>query len=86
LHSVNPNNHTDERKSSQLKPGQQMKHIRNLASLAAILVITSSMSGCLESSDITIFEPGVYQGATDPLIGSSDSAALEARFDKQKDR
>ena len=63
-----------------------MKHIKNLASLAAILVITSSMSGCLESSDITIFEPGVYQGAKDPLIGSSDSAALEARFDKQKDR
>ena len=63
-----------------------MKHIKTLVSLAAILVIAGSMSGCLESSDITIFEPGVYQGASDPLIGSSDSAALEARFNNQRDR
>jgi hypothetical protein len=63
-----------------------MKHIKTLVSLATILVITGSMSGCLESSDITIFEPGVYQGASDPLIGSTDSTTLEARFNNQRDR
>ena len=63
-----------------------MKNLKALLSLTAILVFTGSLSGCLESSEITIFEPGVYKGADDPLIGSSDSAALEARFNSQRDR
>jgi hypothetical protein len=63
-----------------------MKHIKTLVSLTAILVITGSISGCLESPEITIFEPGVYQGASDPLVGSVDNAALEARFNNQRDR
>ena len=50
------------------------------------VVLSGALSGCLESADTINFQPGVYQGAPDPLIGSSDAAALEARFSGQTDR
>jgi hypothetical protein len=59
---------------------------RSLIHWSGILILASLLSGCLESTDITIFEPGVYKGASDPLIGSSDAAALESRFANQLDR
>ncbi len=50
------------------------------------IVAAISLSGCLESTDTKCYQPGVYQGAADPLIGNSDTAALEARFKGQTDR
>ena len=55
-------------------------------SSVAVIAVALTLSGCLESTDVTFFEPGVYQGAADPLIGNSDEAALRARFAGQTDR
>jgi len=63
-----------------------MKTLKQVSSLVGVFIMISALSGCLESTDVTIFEPGVYQGAVDPLIGSTDAAALQSRFQKQMDR
>lgn len=63
-----------------------MKLLKQLIPLLIILFLSGSLSSCLESTDVTFFEPGVYQGASDPLVGNSDAAALEARFANQMDR
>ena len=65
---------------------RKMKGWRRALSLAGAGVVAVALSGCLESADTTCFRPGVYQGAADPLIGNSDAAALEARFQGQTDR
>jgi hypothetical protein len=62
------------------------KSKKRLTALAGIVILCSGLTGCLESSDVIMFKPGVYQGAKDPLIGSSDAAALESRFANQMDR
>ncbi len=58
----------------------------NRISVLGIIAVVLTLSGCLESTDVTFFEPGVYQGAADPLIGNSDEAALRIRFAGQTDR
>ena len=63
-----------------------MKTLHRLFSLAGVIALLIPLSGCLESTDTTCFQPGVYQGAADPLIGNSDEAALAARFKGQMDR
>lgn len=58
-----------------------------LAHAARALVLAgaaAALTGCLESADTINFQPGVYQGAPDPLV--SDAAALESRFQGQTDR
>jgi len=63
-----------------------MNTLKRSFSLIGVFILMLTLSGCLESAGVTIFEPGVYQGAVDPLIGNSDAAALQARFQNQMDR
>lgn len=52
--------------------------------LAALAAATLALTGCWESSDITVHEPGKYKGATDPLLaqqGASRADALKKRFE-----
>ena len=55
-----------------------------LALLAAAPLV---LAGC---SDVTVYEPGVYKGASDPLVEDLRSeelrSALEERAEKQRDR
>jgi len=48
------------------------------------LAIPLVLSGCYESTGITLYEPGVYKGKTDPLLeklrGDKLPAELEQRF------
>ena len=48
---------------------------------AALVVL---LAGCYESPDATVFEPGVYKGAKDPLLAQQGAAerqkALMKRF------
>ncbi|MGA8258832.1 MAG: hypothetical protein WB783_01320 [Arenicellales bacterium] len=48
------------------------------------------LAGCYRSSDVTIHEPGVYKGNTDPLLkgdANARDAKLADRFNLvQKDR
>ena len=55
--------------------------------LALLAAASLALSGC---SDVTIYEPGVYKGASDPLVEDLRSeelrTALEERAEKQRDR
>ena len=56
--------------------------------ILALLAATSlTLAGC---SDVTVYEPGVYKGASDPLVEDLRSeelrSALEERAEKQRDR
>ncbi len=66
--------------------GQHMNNLKQLIMLASLVGLTVLLSGCLEPPQIIKFEPGVYKGADDPLIGNTDTAALESRFANQMDR
>ena len=63
-----------------------MKTSKQFFSFIGVFTLMLTLSGCLESTGVIFFEPGVYQGTVDPLIGNSDSAALQARFQNQMDR
>lgn len=63
-----------------------MKPRKQFILLASVFTLMVALSGCLETTDVTFFEPGIYKGSTDPLIGNSDVAALRSRFEKQMDR
>ncbi|MDH3281301.1 MAG: hypothetical protein OEQ18_09245, partial [Gammaproteobacteria bacterium] len=41
------------------------------------------LAGCYESAEVTVYEPGVYKGAQDPLMqtkGDARAETLEKRF------
>ena len=57
-------------------------------SILALLAATAlAIAGC---SDVTVYEPGVYKGASDPLVQDLRSeelqATLEERAERQRDR
>ena len=55
--------------------------------LALSAVALLALAGC---SDVTVYEPGVYKGASDPLVEDLRSeelrTQLEERAAKQRDR
>lgn len=64
-----------------------MRHATVLVMAAAALLLT----GCYESPDVTLTEPGVYKGKVDPLLAKFDDQQLQqeltARFEEtQVDR
>jgi len=54
--------------------------------LAAILVVLTGLTGCYESTSVTLHEPGVYKGSSDPLLAVEDSQQhqedLRKRFEQ----
>ncbi len=63
-----------------------IKSIKQSVALTGIVAMAVLLAGCLESPDVILFEPGVYQGMSDPLVSNSDSAALQERLANQMDR
>lgn len=63
-----------------------MKSINKFLCTIGVLGALALLSGCNESANVIKFEPGVYKGASDPLLGSTDTAALAERFEGQRDR
>ena len=53
------------------------KAIRTLAVLAMLAALTA---GCGRGRDVTVYEPGVYKGAKDPLVAALASDDLNARL------
>lgn len=51
---------------------------------AAILVVAAlamaGLSGCYESTSVTVVEPGVYKGAKDPLVEKQRSPEQQQRL------
>ncbi len=57
--------------------------------IVILLVLSGSLalSGCLEDFQVTLHEPGVYMGPSDPLLETSQTAALADRLNTgQTDR
>lgn len=59
--------------------------------IALVASIGLLVSGCGEATEVTVYEPGVYKGPTDPLLSKTDSAEyrqeMRARFERgQTDR
>jgi hypothetical protein len=59
--------------------------------VALLIMASFAMGGCYEDTDITLHDPGVYRGTTDPLLAKQanpeQQAILAARFLKgQSDR
>jgi hypothetical protein len=52
--------------------------------VAALVLLAAFSTGCGSGRDVTVYEPGVYKGASDPLIAklASDDqkAKLRERF------
>lgn len=58
-----------------------MKTFRYCAVLGGLAGLL--LAGCYESADVTVYEPGVYKGAQDPLLQSKADArseTLQKRF------
>ncbi|KPK58975.1 MAG: hypothetical protein PVI25_05820 [Gammaproteobacteria bacterium] len=56
-----------------------------VTTLAATLLVLVSLTGCYESTSVTLHEPGVYKGSDDPLLALDDQAqeeALRKRFEE----
>lgn len=55
--------------------------------LALLAAASLALAGC---SDVTFYEPGVYKGASDPLVEDLRSeelrTTLEERAERQRDR
>ena len=54
-----------------------------VTTLAATLLVLASLTGCYESTSVTLHEPGVYMGREDPLLAADDSKAFEDALRKR---
>ncbi len=58
-----------------------------IITLALLAAASVALAGC---SDVTVYEPGVYKGSSDPLVEDLRSeelrSALEDRVERQRDR
>lgn len=58
-----------------------------ISMLALLAAAALAVAGC---SDVTVYEPGVYKGASDPLVQDLRSeelrSALDERITTQRDR
>lgn len=57
--------------------------MRNKFTMILVIVAGLGLSGCWESSDVTMHEAGKYMGAKDPLLatsGASRAEGLQKRF------
>ena len=61
-----------------------MQKTKYLFSLVMVVTGLLFLSGCEQSENVTIHEPGVYQGASDNL--ETDQAQLSERIKSQMDR
>ena len=68
------------------------KKARRLLALAAGLgIVLLGSTGCTEKATVTLHEPGVYKGETDPLLAMQKDPeyveTLQQRFERgQRDR
>jgi len=49
---------------------------RGIALAASMLVLVAGTAGCTERAEVTLHEPGVYKGRTDPLLAKLEDQQL----------
>ena len=55
---------------------------RPLAMVLALALLPMSLTACAERAEVTLHEPGVYKGDTDPLLAKQDSQYVETLQDR----
>jgi len=48
--------------------------------LVVILLLCIGLSGCYQSADVTLHEPGEYKGVKDPLLAYEGSAEQQQKL------
>jgi hypothetical protein len=48
--------------------------------MLGVVIVAFAVSGCSNSSDVTLHKPGVYKGAIDPLIEKQQSPQQQERL------
>jgi major membrane immunogen (membrane-anchored lipoprotein) len=51
--------------------------------LTLLIVASMALGGCYESTDITLHDPGVYRGGSDPLLAKQASPEQKDRLGKR---
>ena len=57
--------------------------IKNATLTAAVVVLAAGLTGCWDSTEVVVHNPGEYKGEPDPLLAQSASAragTLNERF------
>lgn len=57
--------------------------MKNTFTLMLVIITSLALSGCWESTDVTIHQAGKYMGTKDPLLatsGASRAEGLQKRF------
>jgi hypothetical protein len=69
------------------RPAPRLEMTMKTPTLALLVAASLAFAGC---SDVTFYEPGVYKGASDPLVEDLRSDELRSSLDerqrKQMDR
>lgn len=50
---------------------------------ALLMLLPFTLAGCYESTDATIYEPGVYKGERDPLLSKLRDEKLQAQLQER---
>lgn len=48
--------------------------------VALLIMASFAIGGCYEDTDITLHDPGVYRGTTDPLLAKQANPEQQARL------
>lgn len=49
-----------------------------------LVLAAAGLAGCYENpAEVTLYEPGVYKGPTDPLLGALQSPELQQRLQER---
>lgn len=48
--------------------------------LTLLMVASMALGGCYESTNITLHDPGIYRGGSDPLLAKQASPEQRARL------
>ena len=61
--------------------------LKRFASVAAVaLFATAGLTACYDDADVTMFEPGVYKGPQDPLLGKLEEQELQNELEQRFSR
>ena len=64
--------------------------MRRIMTIACTVGNCLALSGCYESTSVTLYEPGEYKGKQDPLLEKLEDSELrqdlDQRFAGQRDR
>lgn len=73
------------RRTGRTEPGtSQVRTLHRMLTVGSLAALAAMATGCGRATDVTVYEPGVYKGADDPLLARQATpehkALLKERF------